>query len=92
MSDDLSMAALGGPIGARAAASLKAGCDVVLHCNGRMDEMTAIAAEITALAGVQAERAARADAVRRRNVAGRSAPPADAPERLAALLSRVGTA
>ncbi len=92
MSDDLSMAALGGPIGARASASLKAGCDVVLHCNGRMDEMTAIAAEITELAGVSAMRAARADAERRRNSARRIAPPADAPQWLAELLSGLGTA
>lgn len=43
MSDDVSMEALSGPIGARARAALDAGCDVVLHCNGKMDEMTAIA-------------------------------------------------
>ena len=39
MSDDISMKALTGPVGARAKAALFAGCDAVLHCNGRMDEM-----------------------------------------------------
>jgi beta-N-acetylhexosaminidase len=39
LSDDLSMQALRGTIGERAAAALGAGCDVALHCNGKMDEM-----------------------------------------------------
>ncbi|MDX2224220.1 MAG: beta-N-acetylhexosaminidase [Rhodospirillaceae bacterium] len=43
MSDDLSMKALSGPFDARAAQSLAAGCDVVLHCNGDMTEMEAVA-------------------------------------------------
>ena len=45
ISDDLSMQALQGGLGARAAAARKAGCDVVLHCNGDMTEMQAVAAE-----------------------------------------------
>lgn len=43
MSDDLSMKALGGDFGARTRAALSAGCDVVLHCNGVMAEMVAVA-------------------------------------------------
>jgi beta-N-acetylhexosaminidase len=43
MSDDLSMQALSGDFEDRTARSLAAGCDVVLHCNGSMPEMTAIA-------------------------------------------------
>src|SRR5260221_8666174 len=39
VSDDLSMQALGGGLGERASGALAAGCDVVLHCNGRLDEM-----------------------------------------------------
>lgn len=43
MTDDLSMKALTGDFTARAQESLKAGCDLVLHCNGVMEEMTAVA-------------------------------------------------
>jgi beta-N-acetylhexosaminidase len=42
-SDDLSMGALSGPIEGRAAASLAAGCDIALHCNGKLREMRRIA-------------------------------------------------
>ena len=34
------MKALDGPLGVRAKAALFAGCDMVLHCNGEMEEMT----------------------------------------------------
>jgi beta-N-acetylhexosaminidase len=57
MSDDLSMAALEGPLGQRAKRSLFAGCDVVLHCNGQLDEMKQIAQEVKPLAGRTLERA-----------------------------------
>ena len=40
--DDLSMAALQGGLGGRAAAAIDAGCDVVLHCNGVLKEMAAV--------------------------------------------------
>ena len=43
MSDDLSMQALGGDFTSRTAKILDAGCDMVLHCNGVMDEMQASA-------------------------------------------------
>ncbi len=62
MTDDLSMRALEGPMAARAAAALGAGCDVILHCNGEMAEMREIAAAVPALAGPAARRAARAEA------------------------------
>jgi beta-N-acetylhexosaminidase len=42
--DDLSMQALGGEIGQRAAAALAAGCDVALHCNGERADMQSVAA------------------------------------------------
>ena len=49
MSDDLSMKALGGGFAERAADSLAAGCDVILHCNGDMGEMIQIAGAARAL-------------------------------------------
>lgn len=46
MTDDLSMHALEGSFAARATAALGAGCDLVLHCNGDMQEMKEVAAAI----------------------------------------------
>lgn len=60
MSDDLSMKALSGTLGERAADSLAAGCDVVLHCNGSLDEMREVAAATPPLAGQARRRAAAA--------------------------------
>jgi beta-N-acetylhexosaminidase len=60
MTDDLSMQALTGRFRERAEAALAAGCDVVLHCNGEMDEMLAVAAGVGLLQGRAAERAAAA--------------------------------
>jgi beta-N-acetylhexosaminidase len=60
MSDDLSMGALSGPMGARAAGCLAAGCDIALHCNGDMAEMEEVAAAAPTLSGRSCERAAAA--------------------------------
>ncbi len=49
VSDDLSMQALGGSLPERARGALSAGCDLVLHCNGDMTEMSGIAAAIGAM-------------------------------------------
>jgi beta-N-acetylhexosaminidase len=57
MSDDISMNALSGTIAERTTAALEAGCDLVLHCNGDMSEMTAVAREVPELSGDAAKRA-----------------------------------
>jgi beta-N-acetylhexosaminidase len=65
MSDDVSMGALSGTIAERTRASLTAGCDLVLHCNGKMDEMRAVASEAPELSGDPKRRADAALAVRK---------------------------
>lgn len=65
MSDDVSMNALSGSIAERARAALAAGCDVVLHCNGRMEEMREVAENAPPLSGRAGERAGAALSARR---------------------------
>jgi len=60
ISDDLSMNALDGPLSVRTKAALFAGCDVVLHCNGKLDEMTEVASEVKELDGQALRRAEHA--------------------------------
>jgi beta-N-acetylhexosaminidase len=57
MSDDTSMNALKGTIGERAARIVGGGCDIVLHCNGLMDEMKAVVNEAIPLGGEALRRA-----------------------------------
>lgn len=65
MSDDVSMNALQGTIADRTRALLAAGCDMVLHCNGVLDEMQQVARETPILAGEALKRADRAIASRK---------------------------
>jgi beta-N-acetylhexosaminidase len=88
MSDDVSMNALSGSIGERTEAIFAAGCDVVLHCNGNLDEMREVAAATPELSGIALQRAARALASRG------NAQPLDrvaAGAELEALINRAGT-
>ncbi len=60
MTDDISMEALSGTVEARGVAALKAGCDLVLHCNGEQSDMEAIASHcgiLSELGGIRAEHA-----------------------------------
>jgi beta-N-acetylhexosaminidase len=91
MTDDISMEALTGAMRARSRAALAAGCDVVLHCNGRFDEMCEVAEAAPPLDGAAARRAAAALAWRR---IGPDIDVAEARRRFAAMMAsvRVGEA
>ena len=73
MSDDVSMNALAGSIAERTRAIFAAGCDMVLHCNGKLDEMREVARETPELSGKALERARRALASRKAAAGLRSA-------------------
>ena len=60
MSDDLGMEALRGDFGSRAAGVVAAGCDVALHCSGKMEEMVAVAGAVPAMTAEGESRLARA--------------------------------
>ena len=60
MSDDVSMNALAGSLAGRTRAIFAAGCDIVLHCNGKLDEMRDVASETPELSGKALERARKA--------------------------------
>ena len=64
MSDDISMGALSGSLAERSRAAISAGCDVVLHCNGKLAEMEEVALAVPVLAGEAARRADAALAMR----------------------------
>ncbi|MCC5959369.1 MAG: beta-N-acetylhexosaminidase [Rhodobacteraceae bacterium] len=64
MSDDISMQALRGPVAARADAALRAGCDIVLHCNGNLDEMRSLADACPPMSAAAQQRADQALAQR----------------------------
>ena len=88
MSDDVSMNALVGSVAERTRAIVGAGCDMVLHCNGKLDEMREVAANTPALTGLAKARADKA-------LASRRAPQAfnrnQARNELDALIAQAGT-
>jgi beta-N-acetylhexosaminidase len=89
MSDDVSMNALAGSIAERTRAIFAAGCDMVLHCNGKLEEMDDVARETPELSGKALRRAEQA-------LAARKAPQAfdrlAARQELDALIDRARTA
>lgn len=91
VSDDLSMQALGGTVGERVAAALAAGCDIGLHCNGRMAEMREVAANAGPLTAIGRQRfeVGRQYLARHRAPLGR-ADFADARRRLSSFLPEWG--
>jgi beta-N-acetylhexosaminidase len=60
MSDDLGMEALQGDFGSRAAGVVAAGCDVALHCSGKMDEMIVVARAVPQMSAAGVARLERA--------------------------------
>jgi beta-N-acetylhexosaminidase len=56
MSDDIGMEALKGGFDQRAAGVIAAGCDAVLHCSGKMEEMVAVAGAVPAMGSEGEER------------------------------------
>ena len=89
MSDDVSMNALAGSVAERTRAIFAAGCDMVLHCNGKLDEMRLVARETPELSGKALARATRALTARKAPLAfDRAAARAE----LDGLIERAGTA
>ncbi len=91
LSDDLSMQALGGSLADRAARALTAGCDIALHCNGRMDEMVEIAGRVPSMTEPAFRRfeVGRAFLARHRDPAGKKGL-SEAEKRLTELLPEWG--
>jgi len=73
MTDDISMEALQGSVVERSRAALEAGCDVILHCNGDLAEMSALGEAFPAMERPAKRRAAAAEAARITPLPGRLA-------------------
>ncbi len=65
ITDDLAMGALAGLANDLAGAALSAGCDVVLHCTGRLEDAAALLPDCPVLSDDALRRLAFADAARR---------------------------
>jgi beta-N-acetylhexosaminidase len=70
IADDIGMKALQGTLADSAAATLAAGCDLTLHCSGKLFEMQEIAPAVETLTEAAAERLAAASAWMRRDKVG----------------------
>jgi beta-N-acetylhexosaminidase len=89
MSDDVSMNALSGSGAERTQAIFAAGCDVVLYCNGKLEEMRDVAGQTPELSGEALKRARAARAARK---TPRPFDRAAARAELDALVARLGAA
>ncbi|HYM73131.1 MAG TPA: beta-N-acetylhexosaminidase [Stellaceae bacterium] len=67
VSDDIGMGALAGTVAERTRGVLAAGCDLVLHCSGRLDEMAEAAEAALPLSPAAVARLARGEKLRRRS-------------------------
>jgi beta-N-acetylhexosaminidase len=65
ITDDLAMGALAGMANDLAGAALSAGCDVVLHCTGKLEDAAALLPDCAVLSDAALRRLALADAARR---------------------------
>jgi beta-N-acetylhexosaminidase len=65
MSDDIAMEALAGSLAARAAAAIGAGCDVVLHCSGEIEDSAQVAGALGVITDKARDRLDRAMAARK---------------------------
>lgn len=65
MSDDLGMEALRGDFASRASGVVAAGCDIALHCSGKMGEMVEVASAVPTMSAESEDRLARAMAATR---------------------------
>lgn len=65
MTDDISMEALPGSLAERVRGAHAAGCDLILHCNGRLPEMEIVAGETPTLTPEAEARGAAALAMRK---------------------------
>ncbi len=63
MTDDINMQALTGSIATRAQSALDAGCDIVLHCSGKLEEMESLLPIATELSEKTAARASYAEKI-----------------------------
>ncbi len=68
LSDDISMRALNGGMARRTQDALAAGCDIVLHCNGKMDEMTEVAEACCLLSETAFGKIEQGEGLRRRHI------------------------
>jgi beta-N-acetylhexosaminidase len=75
VSDDLAMQALSGSAPERALAALAAGCDIALHCSGKIEDMRGV---LACLDDAPAGTLGRLEAARRRAAASRMVLDADA--------------